>query len=279
MPFNYIDMYEPELKVAIQAAHKAAEIISGYQKDNRAQHFELKGRHDLVTAADVASEASIKKIISEAFPRDLFLAEESHDGASLTDERTWIVDPIDGTTNFAHGVPFYAVSIALYVNKEPVVAVVLGLPWNECFTAIKGGGAFLNGQRINVSNTDDPASSIHGTGFPYRDLSVLDDYMKVFRVLMHETHGVRRPGSASYDLAYVACGRYDGFFEYALSPWDVAAGALLIREAGGIVTDWEGGEGWLTGLRIIAGNSHMHAYLKQVMHDHISPELRKSKIL
>lgn len=268
-------MYSKELEIAISAAQNAANIIESYTKQSRDQKFELKGTHDLVTQADVDSEKSIKKTISEVFPDDIFLAEESHNGASLTSHRTWIIDPIDGTTNFAHGVPFYAVSIALYIEYEPVVAVILGLPMKELFTAVKGEGAFLNGVNIRVSNTSNPKSSLIGTGFPYRDLSVLDDYLKVFEVLMHETHGVRRPGSASYDMAYVACGRYDGFYEYALAPWDVAAGALLIREAGGVVTDWSGTDNWLFGKRIIAANPGIHSYLNAVIRSEISKDLLK----
>ena len=268
-------MYSKELEIAILAAQNAAEIIESYTKQSRDQKFELKGTHDLVTKADVESEKVIKKTIADVFPSDIFLAEESHGGESLTSGRTWIIDPIDGTTNFAHGVPFYAVSIALYEDFEPVVAVILGLPMNELFTAMKGQGAFLNGVQIQVSNNANPKSSLIGTGFPYRDLSVLDDYLKVFEVLMHETHGVRRPGSASYDMAYVACGRYDGFYEYALAPWDVAAGALLIREAGGVVTDWTGNEDWLFGKRIIAGNPGIHSYLNAVIRSEISSELLK----
>lgn len=267
----------PELNVAIEAANRASIVIKSFTDKANSHSFELKGRHDLVTAADVASENEIKHIISQAFPDDLFMAEESHSGVGLTDSRTWIIDPIDGTTNFAHGVPFYAVSIALYINKEPQVAVILGVVQNELFTAEKRKGAFLNGVGISVSSVSKNTDALVGTGFPYRDLSVLDDYMKVFNVLMHETHGVRRPGSAAYDMAYVACGRYDGFYEYALAPWDVAAGALLIREAGGIVTDWNGDNNWLAGKRIIAGNPSIHGYLKNVIQTNIDHTLWSAK--
>lgn len=265
-----------ELKTAIESAKAASEVIKKYTDASRDQAYELKGRHDLVTLADVESEKCIKATIAMAFPDDVFLAEESFTGAALTDARTWIIDPIDGTTNFAHGVPFYAVSIALWINKQPEVSLVLGVAQDEYFTAEAGKGAFLNGKPIRVSSTKEAGEALVGTGFPYRDLSVLDDYMKVFHVLMKETHGVRRPGSAAYDMAYVACGRYDGFYEYALAPWDVAAGALLIREAGGIVTDWRGGEEWLTGKRILAGNPQVYQYLKDVISKEVRPELMVS---
>jgi myo-inositol-1(or 4)-monophosphatase len=262
-----------ELQTAVDATREAARVISNFTDKSRSQSFQLKGLHDLVTEADVASERRIKEVIAAAYPDDLFLAEESHGGASITDARTWIIDPIDGTTNFAHGVPFFAVSIALWINREPKVAAVLGVSNDELFTAEAGAGAFLNGTPIRVSATSDKSGALIGTGFPYRDLSVLEDYMKVFHVLMHETHGVRRPGSAAYDMAYVACGRYDAFYEYALAPWDVAAGALLVREAGGIVTDWHGGENWLSGKRIIAGNPAIYTWLKTVLQQQIRPSL------
>lgn len=262
-----------ELQTAIEAARTGAGVIRTFADRSRSQKFELKGRHDLVTEADLAAEQQIKAVIASEFPEDLFLAEETASGEGLTAARTWIIDPIDGTTNFAHGVPFYAVSIALWIDSVPKVAVVLGVAHDELFTAEAGCGAFLNGKPISVSSTKHPAEALIGTGFPYRDLSVIDDYMKVFHVLMKETHGVRRPGSASYDMAYVACGRYDGFYEYALAPWDVAAGALLIREAGGQVSDWVGGENWLSGKRIIAGNPQVFAYLKEVIQREVRPEL------
>ncbi|MCH8523762.1 MAG: inositol monophosphatase [Balneolales bacterium] len=266
-------MPSQELQTAVEAARAGAAIIETYTERSRAQRFELKGRHDLVTEADVASEKAIKSVIRRMFPEDMMLAEESHEGAELTDARTWIIDPIDGTTNFAHGVPFYAVSIALWIKKQPEVALVLGVAQNELFTAEKGMGTQLNARPVHVSATKEASGALIGTGFPYRDLSVLEDYMKVFDVLMRETHGVRRPGSAAYDMAYVACGRYDGFYEYALAPWDVAAGALLIREAGGVVTDWHGRENWLTGKRITAGNPSIHTYLQEVIQREVRPEL------
>lgn len=271
-----MSVYQKELQTAIEAAKAASIVIAYHAHVNKQPDFRLKAKHDLVTKADVESEKVIKEHISSVFPDDQFMAEESYDGANLTDSRTWIIDPIDGTTNFAHGVPFYAVSIALYEHGVAQVAVVLGLPHHELFTAIRGQGAFLNSDKISVSPTQSPSSSLIGTGFPYRDLSVLEDYMKVFDTLMHETHGVRRPGSASYDMAYVASGRYDGFYEYALAPWDVAAGALLIEEAGGVVTDWTGGSDWLTGSRIIAANPAIHSYLKAVIQNHVSKDLLKT---
>jgi myo-inositol-1(or 4)-monophosphatase len=272
-----MNLYQTELEVAVEAAKLAANVIAYHAHSHKEPAFKLKGKHDLVTQADLDSEKIIKKTILKTFPSDLMLAEESHSGSTLTHNRTWIIDPIDGTTNFAHGVPFYAVSIALYVDKLPQVAVVLGLPFHELFTATRGQGAYLNGERLHVSSTNEASSALIGTGFPYRDLSVLEDYMKVFDTLMHETHGVRRPGSASYDMAYVAAGRYDGFYEYALAPWDVAAGALLITEAGGVVSDWTNGDDWLFGARIIAANADIHSYLRTTILKHVRTSLLNSQ--
>jgi len=266
-------MASHELNIAMEAAYAGAGVIRSYTSRSRAQRFELKGLHDLVTEADVATEKEIKYIITQAFPSDLILAEESHSGKNLSDQRTWIIDPIDGTTNFAHGVPFYAISIALWENKQPKVGLVYGVAQDEMFIAEAGGGARLNGELIRVSETSDHQRALIGTGFPYRDLSVIEDYMKIFDIMMRQTHGVRRPGSAAYDMAYVACGRYDGFYEYALEPWDVAAGALLIREAGGIVTDWKGGDNWLNGRRITAGNPQIHRWIQQVISENVQPHL------
>jgi myo-inositol-1(or 4)-monophosphatase len=266
-------MASHDLNIAMEAARAGAEVIRSYTSRSRAQSFELKGLHDLVTEADVATEKQIKQVIQQAFPADLMLAEESFSSKHLTDQRTWIIDPIDGTTNFAHGVPFYAISIALWQDKQPKVGLVYGVAQDEMFTAEAGAGAYLNGDPIRVSETSDHQRALIGTGFPYRDLSVIDDYMKIFDIMMRKTHGVRRPGSAAYDMAYVASGRYDGFYEYALEPWDVAAGALLIREAGGVVTDWKGGENWLIGRRITAGNPDIHRWIQQVITEQVQPHL------
>jgi myo-inositol-1(or 4)-monophosphatase len=175
--------------------------------------------------------------------------------------RTWLVDPIDGTTNFAHGFPVYCVSIGLWENHEPQMGLVLEVSRNECFTAIKGKGAFLNGNPITVSKQDDPSNALIGTGFPYNDLSLVDHYLQFFRMLMTNVQGLRRPGAASYDLCCVACGRFEGFYEYSLNPWDVGAAALIVEEAGGKISDWSGGKNWLFGKRIIAGNTSLHTFL------------------
>lgn len=264
--------YSEELKTAIDAAHQASDLIRSFKKSNYDLDVTYKGRHDLVTKADVASEESILSFIKNRFPEDHFMAEESAAGAGVNG-RTWIIDPIDGTTNFAHDFPAYCVSIAFYDGKTPKVGVVLEITSGELFHAVEGEGAYLNGNRISVSKLTKPDEALLGTGFPYRDLDLVDQYLALFKTFMYETQGVRRPGSAAYDLCCVAAGRFEGFYEYALAPWDVAAGVLIILEAGGIVTDWKGGEDWITGRRIIAANPEIHAYLLKSIQAHIEKEL------
>lgn len=265
-------MSSKDLDVAIEAAQNASQIIKTFTNSENSLDIKYKARHDLVTDADVASEKKIISIIKEYFPNDVFLAEETADATSITDQRTWIIDPIDGTTNFAHGFPTYCVSIALYENLEAVAGVVLEVSRGELFTAIRGEGAYLDGQKLSVSNLEKPDEALIGTGFPYRDLGMVDEYLELFKVFMHDTQGVRRPGSAAYDLCSVAAGRFEGFYEYGLSPWDVAAGSLIIREAGGFVTDWQGTNNWLFGRRIVAGNKSIHEYIKSKIKETISLE-------
>lgn len=272
MPIRIYGDLEHNLDIAMQAADQAAKLLRSFHRENKDLAIEFKGKNDLVTKADLASEALIKEIISGAFPDDEFLAEESHTSWELSDNRTWIIDPIDGTTNFAHGFPTYCISIALYENKEPVLGLILEASKSEMFTAVKGKGAFLNGRPIHVSSISEPKHALLATGFPYKDLGIVDDYLELFKVFMHETQGVRRPGSAAYDLACVAAGRFDGFYEYGLSPWDVAAGILIIQEAGGIVTDWKNGSDYLFGQRIVTGNPNMHSYILKSIEASIRPE-------
>jgi myo-inositol-1(or 4)-monophosphatase len=267
--------YSSELEAAKKAAEEASEIIREYAS-KASFDVKLKGKNDLVTDADVNSEKKIIEIIQASFPEDEILAEEFQQKASLPEGRVWIIDPIDGTTNFAHGFPVYCVSIALWDNQEPKVGLVLEVANDELFTAVKGEGAFLNGKPISISSNTDPSSSLLGTGFPYNNLNLVDNYLKLFKRMMEKTHGVRRPGSAAWDLCNVACGRFEGFYEYGLSPWDVAAGVLIIQEAGGIVTDWSGENDWLFGQRIIAGNESVHAFLKKEIQECFSSEELKS---
>ena len=253
--------YGKELQTAKIAVHEAAAIIRNFRA-NKSFGVELKGKNDLVTDADIASEKRIIEVIKLSFPNDQFLAEESNTYKKLPNGRIWIIDPIDGTTNFAHGFAPYCVSIAFWENGRPKVGVVLEVAHNELFWAVEGEGAWLDDKRLKISAITEPARSLIATGFPYSHFALVDPYLQLLKNLMQKTHGIRRPGAASYDLCSVASGRVDGFYEYGLSPWDVAAGTLIIKEAGGIVKDWKGGQNWLFGKRIICGNNSIVDFLK-----------------
>lgn len=215
--------------------------------------IETKGVHDLVSYVDKTSEIKIINELQKLLPDAGFIAEEG-----TNDKRgerfNWVIDPLDGTTNYIHGLPIYSVSIALLDNNVLVSGVVYEVGHDECFYAWKNGGAFLNGKSIRVSNRAETGNALLATGFPYSDFSRLDSYIEMFKWAMTNARGVRRLGSAAADLAYVACGRFDAFWEYDLKPWDVAAGALLVAEAGGKVTDYKGGTEYLFGREIIATN-------------------------
>lgn len=254
-------MYQKELETAKRAANEAAKIIRAYREDE-SFGIKMKGKNDLVTDADVASEKKILEVIKADFPEDKFLAEESSHYAELPDGRIWIIDPIDGTTNFAHGFPPYCVSIGFWEDGIPKVAVVLEVAHNELFWAVEGKGAWLGDKSLSLSEITEPSMGLIATGFPYNMFGLVDHYLAVLKNLMQKTHGIRRAGAASYDLCSVAAGRVEGFYEYGLSPWDTAAGSLIIIEAGGKVMDWTGGDNWLFGRRIIAGNTSICEFLQ-----------------
>jgi myo-inositol-1(or 4)-monophosphatase len=246
----------PMLNTAIKAARRGASVISRASFDLSVLQVTKKQHNDFVTEVDQAAEAAIIDVLKKAYPDHAILAEESGASANLHDdnENVWIIDPLDGTTNFIHGFPQYCISIALQQRGQITQAVVYDPTRNDLFTASKGAGAYLNEKRIRVSKRDKIADALIGTGFPFRDMRGLDEYMKMFRVMTENCAGLRRPGAAALDLAYVACGRLDGFFEKGLKPWDIAAGALLITEAGGIVGTFEGEADYLYKGDIIAGN-------------------------
>lgn len=262
-----------DLDVAKQAAREGVRTIKEYKE--KGINIEQKGFHDLVTDADIATEKAVIEVIKKHFPEDEILAEESAAEDHLTESRTWIIDPIDGTTNFAHGFPIYCVSVALWEKKAPKVGVVIEVTRDEEFSAIAGEGAFLNGKKIHVSSKTDHKKAFVGTGFPYNDLSLIDPYLNLFRKLMTELQGIRRPGSAAYDLCCVASGRFDGFYEYSLHIWDLAAAALIIKEAGGVISDWDGGDQWAFGQRIVTGNREVHSYLLEQIKAYIPEEQRR----
>ncbi len=263
--------FNEELKTAKQAANEAASIIRDFRSD-RSFGVELKGKNDLVTDADLASEKKIIEVIKSAFPNDYFLAEESNTYTELPSGRIWIIDPIDGTTNFTHGFAPFCVSIAFWVDRVPKVGVVLEVAHGELFWAVEGKGSWLDNQKLQVSAITDSSKSLIATGFPYSQFDLVDPYLALLKNLMQKTHGIRRPGAASYDLCCVAAGRIEGFYEYGLSPWDVAAGSLIIKEAGGTITDWKGEQSWLFGKRIICGNEDIVKFLEEEIRKHFTEE-------
>ena len=205
--------------------------------------IQYKGTNDLVSYVDQQAENRLKTGVSQIFPDAGFIAEESATGHEATgDGFYWVIDPLDGTTNFLHRLPVYAVSVGLIFNKQPVLGMIYEPNRDELFYACRGGGAFLNGKPIRVSSTDALGKSLLATGFPYYDFSYQDRYLALLKSLMRKSHGLRRMGAAAIDLAYTACGRFEGFFEANLKPWDVAAGKIIIEEAGGRVTNFSGGE-------------------------------------
>ncbi|MET3116489.1 myo-inositol-1(or 4)-monophosphatase [Undibacterium sp. GrIS 1.8] len=245
----------PMLNTAIKAARRGATIISRASFDLDRVQVSEKQYNDFVTEVDRAAEAAIIEVLTTAYPDHAILAEESGASANLHDENdnVWIIDPLDGTTNFIHGFPQYCVSIALQQRGVITQAVVYDPVRNEMFTASKGAGAFLNDKRIRVTRCDKIADALIGTGFPSRDFSNLDEYVEMFKIITTKCQGLRRAGAAALDLAYVASGRLDGFFEKGLAPWDIAAGSLLVTEAGGIVGTFSGDSDYLHKGDVLAG--------------------------
>ncbi|WP_415712974.1 inositol monophosphatase family protein [Maridesulfovibrio sp.] len=250
------------LEKATAAVLEAGEIIrEAYNKPKKIKH---KGRIDLVTETDLAVENFLKVKLSELLPDSSFLAEETSGNAELID-RTWIIDPLDGTTNFAHGLPMIATSVALW-NEGQVQIGIVNLPiLNEVFVAVRGGGAFMNGEQIHVSDCDSLEESLIATGFPYAIEEHVDFITDALSRVLVKTQGVRRPGAAAFDLAYTACGRYEGYYENALKPWDMAAGWLLVEEAGGRVTEYKEDEFNLYSPAILATNSRIHEKLRSLI--------------
>ena len=252
------------LNTAVKAARKAGSIITRASFDLDKLTVRSKREKDFVSEVDHAAEDAIIAILRDAYPDHGILAEES--GAKNTkSEYKWVIDPLDGTTNFLHGFPQYCVSIGLLHKGKPQQAVVFDPNRNELFTATKGVGAYLNDRRIRVSKTDHLADALVGTGFPFREVGDLDAYLGMFKRMTLATSAIRRPGAAALDLAWVAAGRVDGFWELGLSPWDMAAGALLVREAGGLVGDLKGEEGYLDSGRIVASNPKLFSAILQTL--------------
>ena len=265
---------QPLLNIAVRAARRAGEVI--IRSLNRLESLTVtsKGRNDFVTEVDQAAEAEIIATVRRHYPHHAFLAEES--GSSGENDTVWIIDPLDGTTNFLHGFPVFSVSIACQVKGRLEHAVVYDPMRGEIFSATRGSGAHLENHRIRVSKARTLDGALVATGFPYRaNMKYLDAYMGMLRAVIEEVAGVRRPGAAALDLAYVAAGRVDAFWEIGLSPWDTAAGTLLIQEAGGRIGTLSGGEYTQQG-NIVAGTPKVYTALLEVLAPHLTDELRTS---
>jgi myo-inositol-1(or 4)-monophosphatase len=249
------------LDVASAAADAAGVIIRDRAKDARSIPWEVKSHSDFVTEVDTAAERAIRAVIHAHVPDASVIGEELSPEAAASGV-TFVVDPLDGTTNFLHGVPAYAVSIGVSVDGRLAAGVILDVPHGDRYTAVRDAGAFRNGERIAVSSIADPSRALIGTGFPFKHLVHLDVYQRQFAAVVRATSGIRRPGAAALDLASVANGSFDGFWELSLASWDIAAGVLLVREAGGVVTDLDGNDA--TGLvhgPLVAASRVMHEWL------------------
>jgi myo-inositol-1(or 4)-monophosphatase len=253
----------PMLFTAVKAARRAGAIINRAARDLDGVTVTAKRQNDFVTEVDHAAEAAVIEILRKAYPDHAILAEET--GAVGASDYTWIIDPLDGTTNFIHGFPQYAVSIALRHRGMITQGVVYDPGRNELFTASKGRGAFLNDRRIRVSKRTQLREALIGTGFPFKELAHLDEFLRIFKAVTETASGVRRAGAAALDLAYVAAGRLDGFWETGLAPWDTAAGSLLIFEAGGLVSDYRGEAHYLDSGEVVCGSPKVFAQLLQVV--------------
>lgn len=257
----------PMLNIAVRAARAAGDLIVRHVDRLDQLSITSKDRNDFVSEVDHQAEDAIIRVLRKAYPSHSILAEES--GSHAGDDFQWIIDPLDGTTNFLHGFPQFAVSIALLHKGKLEQGVVYDPLRQELFTATRGAGAMVNHRRLRVSPRNSLTGALLGTGFPYKDHQHLDAYLATLKALITQTAGIRRPGSAALDLAYVAAGRLDGFWEIGLRPWDLAAGALLVQEAGGIVGDFSGGPSFLKDGHIVAGNAKIFAQLIKEIRPHL----------
>ena len=262
----------PTLNIAVRAARSAGNVIIRNldRLDGLAVH--TKARNDFVTEVDQQAEREIIAILRKAYPHHGILAEES--GLTDGDEYQWIIDPLDGTTNFLHGFPQFAVSIALRHKGRLEHGVVYDPMRQELFTATRGAGATLNDRRIRVSKRPSLDGALLGTGFPFKEQHHLDAYLGMFRALFPRTAGIRRPGSAALDLSYVAAGRLDGFWEIGLNIWDMAAGVLLIQEAGGLSSDFSGGHDYLESGNLVSANPKVFAEILKAIRPHVTESLK-----
>ena len=264
-----IDLEKLTLEAKDIAAETGAYIEAERERFNAFEHVERKSLNSLVSYVDKTAEEKLVEKLGALIPEAGFVTEEGTASESGEDW-LWIIDPLDGTTNYIHGIPCYAVSIGLTFKGVLQVGVVYEITKNENFYAWKNGGCWLNGKRVYVSPQENFAASLLATGFPYYDFGKMEPYLDLLADLMRNTRGIRRLGSAATDLAYVACGRFEGFYEYGLSPWDVAGGALLVQEAGGYVADFKGAEDYIYGKEIISTNQHIAEELLTSIKKHLA---------
>ncbi|HYC59839.1 MAG TPA: inositol monophosphatase family protein [Thermoanaerobaculia bacterium] len=260
-----------DLEIGMEAARRGAAILLRHWEQLGKEDADLKARNDWVSTADRESETAIMDTIRELSPGDAFLGEESgrSEGSS---GRTWVIDPLDGTSNYLQHFPFWSVSIALRERGETVAGVVYEPLRDLFFTAERGAGAFRNGERMRISAQETLEGSFIATGFPFRAQEYVAPYVAIFTDIIRTSKGVRRAGSAALDLAYTAASVFDGFFEMHLAPWDVAAGALLVTEAGGVVTDFSGGQRWLERGNIVGASRGVHRELMTIMERHVTED-------
>jgi myo-inositol-1(or 4)-monophosphatase len=265
-------MLHPMLNTAVKAARRAGSVINRASQNLDVLTVRSKSANDFVSEVDREAEAAIIEVIRKTYPDHAILAEES--GSSGQGEYEWVIDPLDGTTNFLHGMPQYAVSIALRHKGVLTHGVIYDPVRNELFTASRGAGAFLNDRRIRVSRRTQMTEALIGTGFPFREMADFDGYLGMLRAVMPKCAGIRRAGAASLDLAYVAAGRFDAFWEFGLSPWDIAAGALMIAESGGLIGDPNGEPGYMESGAVVAGTPKVFAQLLSTIAPHLPARFR-----
>lgn len=260
------------LNIAVRAARSAGDLIVRSADNVGHLHINQKGKNDFASEIDRMAEREIINILKAAYPEHGILAEES--GEHKGNDFVWVIDPLDGTTNFLHGFPQYAVSIALMHKGKIQVGVIYDPLRDELFTARRGGGAMLNSRRIRVTAQTGLTGALIGTGFPFKNPQHLDAYLGMFRALSADSAGIRRAGAAALDLAYVAAGRLDGFWEIGLHEWDMAAGILLIKEAGGVVTDFSFNDKFMESGNVIAASPKMHQIMYQAIEPHVTAALK-----
>jgi myo-inositol-1(or 4)-monophosphatase len=265
---------DPILNIAVRAARAAGDIILRAMDRVDLLNITLKSRNDFVSEVDRQAEQEIVAILQKAYPSHAIVGEEYGAQGAATSDYTWVIDPLDGTTNFLHGFPQFAVSIGLFHKGRIDRGVIYDPVKQELFTAQRGAGASLNNRRIRVTKQKGLSGALLGTGIPFKDQSYIDAYLAMLKSLLKDAAGIRRAGSAALDLAYVAAGRFDGFWEIGLKPWDMAAGVLLVQEAGGIVSDLEGGDRHFETGGIVCANPKLHGPMLELIAPHLTDALK-----